>query len=457
MEGFEQWKDGRSEYARTLLDDSWPPPFELRNFARVPEHLGGQPSKSTKTQDTPQTRSYTSNTPLDNMGGDMINEDATTSKMMVDPPGEKGGKSKKPFRILALDGGGARGILQAALLKRISIEYPALFDNIDMFTGTSAGSLNAAALASGKTIDQLLNIWTSEAGRVFSKSCWRKIRSVNYIFEAAYDNKALKDMAEDVVGKTTIGDLNKKILIPSFNLDPNDDTSGGGNIPQPPTANGDVSFIVNDISGLTHHSMNPILTPFKSLGKDIKPNPFPKDRRWFPEYFHNFSNSSNKDTTLLDACLSSAAAPTYFPIYKGFVDGGVFANNPSLACITACICEGIDLRDICILSLSTGNNPQYIGKEKYGTGNWGIYSWGLQLIDMLTESTSSAATHQAACLLGKQFLRLDPLLPSEIELDDASPETLQSLMDLSNKIDIKPVVDWLKTYFTVGDTVDTVE
>ncbi len=44
-------------------------------------------------------------------------------------------KDKKPFRILSLDGGGVRAIIQAVVLARLAKEYPTLIEDIDMFAG----------------------------------------------------------------------------------------------------------------------------------------------------------------------------------------------------------------------------------------------------------------------------------------------------------------------------------
>lgn len=64
------------------------------------------------------------------------------------------------------------------------------------------------------------------------------------------------------------------------------------------------------------------------------------NRRWIPRFFHNLNNSESLDEKVVDIALRSSAAPTYFPIYQGFVDGGVFANNPALCAITTALSAG---------------------------------------------------------------------------------------------------------------------
>lgn len=46
-------------------------------------------------------------------------------------------KNQKKFKILALDGGGVRSILESEILRRLVIVYPNLLDEIDMIAGIS--------------------------------------------------------------------------------------------------------------------------------------------------------------------------------------------------------------------------------------------------------------------------------------------------------------------------------
>ena len=69
----------------------------------------------------------------------------------------------KPKRILALDGGGIRGILTVQLLKRIETlvrartgdEKAVLADYFDLIGGTSTGAIIASALALGWPVDRI--------------------------------------------------------------------------------------------------------------------------------------------------------------------------------------------------------------------------------------------------------------------------------------------------------------
>jgi patatin-like phospholipase/acyl hydrolase len=73
---------------------------------------------------------------------------------------------KGPKRILALDGGGIRGILTLQFLKTIEAlvkgrlgDEALLCDYFDLISGTSTGSIIAAGLACGMTVDALQELY----------------------------------------------------------------------------------------------------------------------------------------------------------------------------------------------------------------------------------------------------------------------------------------------------------
>ena len=71
----------------------------------------------------------------------------------------------------------------------------------------------------------------------------------------------------------------------------------------------------------------------------------------------------------------STAAPVYFPVQDGYIDGGVFANNPSLCAMTRALANipQISAKDVCVLSLGTGVRPMRIDVPK-GPTPWGLVS-----------------------------------------------------------------------------------
>jgi len=82
--------------------------------------------------------------------------------------------AKGPKRILALDGGGIRGILTLQFLKSIETlvkqrlgDEALICDYFDLIGGTSTGSILAAGLACGKTVDALQELYRNIGARVF--------------------------------------------------------------------------------------------------------------------------------------------------------------------------------------------------------------------------------------------------------------------------------------------------
>lgn len=208
---------------------------------------------------------------------------------------------------------------------------------------------------------------------------------------AAYQATELERMLNKMVGDIRLKDLKVKFLVPSFRVTPGED----------------------------------------------------KNPRWEPIYFHNFPESKNADTKLVDAVLRTAAAPTYFPIRDGYVDGGVFANNPSLAAVTTAISSGINLEDISVFSVSTGLNPRSISEEKIGSGNWGLLEWGPHLIDLLLDSTTQSIDYQCQCLLKDKYQRLDPYVPFNVGLDSAN--AVPQLIQVAQSVDLSDTVKWIET------------
>jgi predicted acylesterase/phospholipase RssA len=135
-------------------------------------------------------------------------------------------KDGAPKRILALDGGGLRGILSLALLKKIEdilrhrhggdVEFR-LCHYFDLIAGTSTGAIIAAALALGWTVAELRAKYMELGALVFRKSLLR-----HGLLRAKYDEAKLIAELKKVYGaKTTLGgaELQTGLLVMTKRID----------------------------------------------------------------------------------------------------------------------------------------------------------------------------------------------------------------------------------------------
>jgi hypothetical protein len=224
---------------------------------------------------------------------------------------------------------------------------------------------------------------------VFADSIWDDLRDLKYILGADYEIDNLKSLLERVLGDTRLGDLPKKVLIATFDL------------------------------------------------KDEAHAP----PRWKPKFFHNFPGPhGDAGEKLVDVVIRSAAAPVYFPVYQGYVDGGVAAINPATCALAQAFHEGqLDVR---LLSLGTGTNPRWLDVEN---GNWGIAQWGLNLVNMFMDGGGEVADYQCRQVLGKQYHRLQPNLRTPIGLDDW--QAADELIALADEVNLEPLLGWLDKSF----------
>ena len=116
-----------------------------------------------------------------------------------------------PKRILALDGGGVRGILTIQILRRIEALLRArrppaqrgafrLCDHFDLVGGTSTGAIIAAGLALGMSVDELDALYRKLAGAIFDASLFRK-----GLLRAKFSAEPLRRALKQAFGDATLG------------------------------------------------------------------------------------------------------------------------------------------------------------------------------------------------------------------------------------------------------------
>src|SRR5262245_19505965 len=131
-----------------------------------------------------------------------------------------------PKRILALDGGGLRGILSLGLLQQVENilrerhqagDEFRLSHYFDLIAGTSTGAIIAATLALGWKVEEIRQRYMSLGERVFTRSLMRQ-----GVLRAKYDEDTLIAELKKVYGaKTTLGgpELQTGLLVMTKRID----------------------------------------------------------------------------------------------------------------------------------------------------------------------------------------------------------------------------------------------
>ncbi len=128
---------------------------------------------------------------------------------MTEDPVEVRQTSEGPKRMLALDGGGVRGILslgflkhiESILKKRYSNKTFVLSDYFDFIGGTSTGAIIAAFIARGGRVADVIKLYQQLANNIFRKRFWRW----GLLF-TKFQEKALNEVLKDKLGDITFSD-----------------------------------------------------------------------------------------------------------------------------------------------------------------------------------------------------------------------------------------------------------
>src|ERR1041385_6823141 len=77
---------------------------------------------------------------------------------------------KTMYRILSFDGGGIRGLVTLAILKRLEGQVPTIIKNADLLAGTSTGGIIALGLAAGKSVDEMISLYQDNGKEIISST-----------------------------------------------------------------------------------------------------------------------------------------------------------------------------------------------------------------------------------------------------------------------------------------------
>ena len=298
------------------------------------------------------------------------------------------------FKILAVDGGGTRGVYPAQVLARIEdATGQPVRDCFDLLAGTSTGAIVVGAAAAGIEMKSVVTLFERHAPVIFPKP--RIPALLSAAFRSKYSRGPLERVLKMYLPERTLGELTTPLMITSADI-----ATGGVHV-------------------------------FKS------------------RYLRDLGETYERDGNVLlkDAILASCAAPIYFdPKAVGpylLADGGLWANNPSLIALTEAVAKfKKEVNNIRILSLGTGHTPRMYSPR----GRWGLLTgWsGLKLVAYTLELQSQASSNMTRLLLGGRFLRLDPEI-DKWELDDTTHlPILKALADKHFTYQSKAIFDHIE-------------
>jgi hypothetical protein len=358
------------------------------------------------------------------------------------------------YFILACDGGGIRGYITTSMLQKL-VGDPDVGDflpQVNLRAGTSTGSFIALALAAGVDVAEIQKLYQQDsAQQLFTRNpaitgrhtdghegllarieaelsrAWHRFtRFYDDLVYAQFTHEGVAKAAQALLGpRTKLSDLPRPVVVNTLVLD---DTRTAPNA-------------------------------------------------WLPAVLSNLPGSTVASMYAWEAALCSGAAPIYFPPYRpesaplGYcADGGLYANNPSLAAIVGALAQGASLGDIYLLSLDTGTTydsmpAAVIDKDWGGPLHMGPLAWldpetkttgtdvtpKFPLLSALMDASAAEVATNAQSLLGDRYMRVTVPLTGSVVLDDFSDAAYKTMDDslaaFYKFAAYKTVTRWIRTSF----------
>lgn len=237
--------------------------------------------------------------------------------------------------------------------------------------GTSTGGIIALGLALGHPAQRLLDLYCGRGRLIFPPY---RPRFLWKLFAPKYCSHALASALTDLFKNTTLASVRTRLCVPSMDIQTGD------------------------------------IRVFKS--------PHHRD-------FHH-----DQSIPAWEVGLATSAAPTYFPAARvdsgrSMIDGGVWANNPSLVGIGEARLLGWSSQQVELLSIGTGATHFSMTGRK---ARWaGLLTWGFRIVDVVLQAQAQSIHNvlrerpSGAYLPLRRYLRVDrEIRGAKYRLDNAT-------------------------------------
>jgi len=281
------------------------------------------------------------------------------------------------FAVLSIDGGGVRGIFVAAVLANLERDTGAkVTDHFDLIVGTSTGGIIALGLGAGMSPEEILAHYIDNVNSIFPARRRSTLARPLSLVRAKYKPDGLREGVHAIFRDKLLCDSTVPLVIPSYNIGEN------------------AVYLFKT----PHH---------ERLRRD-----------W--------------SVPMWQVAMATTAAPTFFPAYSlpgdhvRLVDGGVWANNPSMVGVVEAVSMfGQPLEGIRLLSLGTTVAAAYRSRK---LDRGGLIQWvrSPNVAQVLMAGQSTGAFTASEHLLGRgHAFRLNPPAPeSLVKLDAADSREL---------------------------------
>ncbi len=301
------------------------------------------------------------------------------------------------FQILALSGGGYKGLYTATIIADFEEQTSRPFaDHFDLIAGTSVGGIIALALACKIPAKDIADKLQKHGNEIFPpllplpwhKFLGKKIRSLTGLDwdrglnAAKHSNENLKRVLQDIFQERKMGDLEHRVIIPA----------------------------VNWTKGLPQFFKTP----------------------------HHERFTRDASLSLVDVAMATSAAPIYLPnhVIKSqiFVDGGLVGNAPGFFALHEAQCNIThpEQKDVYLLSIGALSAKITANQEK--STDRGLINWGEDLISLMMASQEGVTNYMLEQQLKDKYMKIDEFLSPEqtksVGLDIATKGATQTLIGL---------------------------